>query len=215
MYLSSPNGGKPLAELIWVPNPPDLPKFLKEIPGLGVPSKVNRAYLKSVGFTSSNHSYIPRVLLKLGFLDSSGAPTDRWKRYRDKTQQATVMQEALLEAYKDLYATFPDAHNRDVEALRNYFGSRSDAAGVTLVRAANTFKTLSGLARFNSTAPGTPQTPSDAAATIPAGGGSPPTPTPHMAMPAVNINIQLQLPETDKKEVYDNFFAAMRKHLFE
>jgi hypothetical protein len=29
----------------------------------------------------------------------------------------------------------------------------------------------------------------------------------------VNINIQLQIPATDKAEVYDSFFAAMKKHL--
>ena len=29
----------------------------------------------------------------------------------------------------------------------------------------------------------------------------------------VNINIQLQIPATDKAEIYDSFFAAMKKHL--
>jgi hypothetical protein len=29
----------------------------------------------------------------------------------------------------------------------------------------------------------------------------------------VNINIQLQIPATDKADVYDSFFAAMKKHL--
>lgn len=32
--------------------------------------------------------------------------------------------------------------------------------------------------------------------------------------PTVNINIQLQLPETDKPEVYEELFKALRKHLF-
>jgi hypothetical protein len=32
--------------------------------------------------------------------------------------------------------------------------------------------------------------------------------------PAININIQLQLQATEDAKVYDNFFAAMKKHLF-
>lgn len=32
--------------------------------------------------------------------------------------------------------------------------------------------------------------------------------------PAININIQLQLQATEDPKVYDNFFAAMKKHLF-
>ncbi|WP_275547007.1 hypothetical protein [Pseudomonas sp. Marseille-Q0931] len=32
--------------------------------------------------------------------------------------------------------------------------------------------------------------------------------------PTIAINIQLQLPETDKPEVYDELFKALRRHLF-
>lgn len=34
------------------------------------------------------------------------------------------------------------------------------------------------------------------------------------ALPTIAINIQLQLPETDKPEVYDELFKALRRHLF-
>jgi hypothetical protein len=34
------------------------------------------------------------------------------------------------------------------------------------------------------------------------------------ASPTIAINIQLQLPETDKPEVYDELFKALRRHLF-
>lgn len=34
------------------------------------------------------------------------------------------------------------------------------------------------------------------------------------ASPTIAINIQLQLPETDKPEVYEELFKALRRHLF-
>lgn len=40
----------------------------------------------------------------------------------------------------------------------------------------------------------------------------PPAPPP--SSPTIAINIQLQLPETDKPEVYEELFKALRRHLF-
>lgn len=203
-------------DIIYVPNPADLPKFLKEIPRLGIPPKVTAAYMKKVGFTSSNHSYIPAALMKLGFIDGSGSPTDRWKRYRDTSRQRSVLAEAIRESYAGLFATFPDADKRDDEALRNYFRANTEAAAATLQRAVGTFKALVANADMASAQPPeSSQTPSSADVSLPTGDGATKRGSRSTAVPAVNINIQLQLPETDKPEVYDNFFAAMRKHLFE
>lgn len=205
------------SDLIVVPNPPDVPKFLAQIPVLGVPEKVTADYLGSVGFKSSNHRYIPGILRKLGFIDEHGTPTGRWTRYRDKGQQRTVMAEALRQAYSGLFATFPDAHKKDTEALRNYFGSKSTAAGITLTRAAATFRALAGIADLDAAgeAPKTPPPPDVALPTPSASDKGDPQSSPRGSLPAVNINIQLHLPETTEADVYEKLFAAMRKHLFE
>jgi hypothetical protein len=46
---------------------------------LSVPEKVNREYLKSVGYTSSNDFPIIRVLQSIGFMDKSDTPLQSLK----------------------------------------------------------------------------------------------------------------------------------------
>jgi hypothetical protein len=203
-----------MADLIWVPNPQDLPKLLNRVPTLGVPGKVNREWLKSIGFKSSNHAYMPAVLGRLGFIDSSNVPTDRWKKFRDKSQQGAIMAAALHESYAELFDTYPDAENKDTEALRNFFGSRSTASDITVQRAVGTFRALAGLAQFGVPSnTETSQTPSIGSGTAAAARGV--TLNRSAGLPSLNINIELHLPETDKAEVYENLFAAMKKHLLE
>jgi hypothetical protein len=59
------------------------------------------------------------------------------------------------------------------------------------------------------------ETPAQAAT---GGAGAPPmivqVPSSVLASPTIAINIQLQLPETDKPEVYEELFKALRRHLF-
>jgi hypothetical protein len=122
----------------------------------------------------------------------------------------------LQKSYADLFRTYPDAHRKDNEALRNYFSAHTKVADSTLGLIVSTFKALCAIADFDNPA-NEPETP--AAASTPE--------RPKVALkeelaernsagraPAININIQLQLPATDDGKIYDNLFAAMKKHLF-
>jgi hypothetical protein len=192
-------------------------RFLKHIQTAGKPEKVARTYLKSVGFTSSNDSYLVGLFKTLGFLDGSGAPTKRWVAYKDTTKARAVLAEGIRHAYAGMFATFPDANRKDDEAIRNWIRANHPELSAEVVsRAVRTFKTLCGFADFdtklsddeavhlsddNGVAAADVRLPSSAAPVATSG-------------PVINVNVQLQLPPTDDADVYDKLFEAMKRHLF-
>jgi hypothetical protein len=191
-------------------------KFLQHIQGAGVPPKVTFQYITSVGFKSTNDRAILTVLKFIKFVDNSGVPTKLWQAYRVKSQSPKVLAGALKTAYKTLFDTYPDANRKDNEALRNFFSSHTSVAENTVTLMVRTFKTMAEMGNFDSPAD-VPDVDVEPADTEDKGDGTPPvkrkviTATPNGM--TVNINIQLQIPATDKADVYDSFFAAMKKHL--
>lgn len=180
--------------------------FMKHIQIAGVPSKVTLSYIKSAGFKSSNDERIPPVLRFIGFLDSSGTPTDAYKKYRNKAEAPVILGNAIREAYADLFKLYPDAYQKDSEALRNFFSSHTTAGERTLSAMVSTFQTLCSEAKFEIP---------EVFTTEPLAA---PTPTPAVAseklgLQSLTINLQLTLPETTNSSVYEEIFKAMKKYL--
>ncbi len=200
-----------MAKAIYSTSPANIPRFLAVIQSAGEPSKVDGTYLKSVGFKSGNDAYLPPILKALGFLDSAGVPTERWRVYRNKQKAKGVMAAALLEAYPELFKTYPDACRRDNEALRNFFSTHSSGlAERTLQLVVRTFKTLCEHADFDA-----PEVEQEILERPLAKEGrqAPPADRYHEQQGpiTVNINIQLQLPATDDASIYEKLFEALNK----
>lgn len=189
-------------------------RFLGHIKTAGIPPKVNTAYLKSAGFTSSNDIALLKVFKALKFIDATGAPTDRWKQYRDASRSKFVLAEAVRDAYSGLFSMYNDAHRKDDEAISNWLRSNTDFAGLTIDRAVRTFKALSTEADFSET--GTANPPQSASVPTPTAA----QPIAHAVTtlsnsPSVNINVELHLPSSTDPKVYELFFSAMKKHLLD
>lgn len=201
-----------------------LERFLGTIPTIGTPPKVNGPYLKGLGFKSGNDSYLVPIFKQLGFLDGAGVPLDRWRQYRNASEARAVMASAIETAYADLFHTYPDAHRKDDEALRNWVRARTDFDDTKVKQAVATFRTLCKYADFDDTRPQTSSTTSQSAnepsstrasTSAPVGGQEPaPVLIQLPAAPSVTINIQLTLPPSADADVYDKFFQAMKRHLY-
>jgi uncharacterized protein DUF5343 len=204
------------ADFPYIPNPASLRKFLEKIRTVGVPEKVSIVYLNSLGFKSTNDRPIIPILKFLDFVDSSGTPKPLWQQYRPRETAGAVLASAIRTAYSDLFSTYADADRKDNEALRNYFSTHTKVGEATLNLIVRTFKTLCEAADFGADPPS--PAPSGAELTNTGGkqniGAITGKPKPAQTGPAININIQLQLQATEDPKVYDNFFAAMKKHLF-
>lgn len=199
------------ADFPYMTNPASLRKFLEKIRTVGVPEKVTIAYLASVGFKSTNDRPIVAALKLLGFVDGSGVPTETWQRYRPRETAGAVLAQAIRTTYSELFSTYPDAERKDNEALRNYFSTHTKVGEATLNLIVRTFKALCDISDF-SAAPPPPKTAGEAGKRE-EGKTVAFVRQPHNS-PEININIQLQLQATEDPKVYDNFFAAMKKHLF-
>ena len=101
-----------------------LKQLLAKIRTVGVPSKVTQAWLKSIGFTSSNDGTMIGVLKFVGLIDANNIPTPRWNSYRGAHYRA-VLGEAIRSGYADLFAVYPDANTRSVADLSHVFSTSS------------------------------------------------------------------------------------------
>jgi hypothetical protein len=149
------------------------------------------------------------ILRFVGFLDSEGRTTEVYKKYRIKSQSGAVLATSLRQAYSDLFDTYPDAQNKDSEALRDFFTPAVEAGEAVLANTVNTFKAMSELADFEGKSEeitdDSPKSPVGVKKiTIPQGSGV-----------TVNVNIQIQLPVSENSEVYDKIFESLKKHVLQ
>lgn len=127
------------------------------------------------------------------------------------------MAKGLQAGYGSLFHTYPNAHQQSNEALKNFFKAHSSVGDAAVAKMLSTFKALAAVADFGEagersaedTAPSsTPVTaalqPLTSTRQIGSGGGV-----------TLNLNIELQVPSDPTGEVYEKFFAAMKKHLMD
>ena len=122
--------------------------LLEKIRTVGVPAKVLAAWLKTVGFTSSNDKTMIGVLKFIEFIDGSNIPNfSRWNAYRGSGHRV-VLGEAIRKGYADLFAVYPDANVRSNEELSHVFVTSSSGGKLVIAKTVATFKALVGEADF-------------------------------------------------------------------
>lgn len=198
----------------YVQSPDKFKEFLVKIKGIGVPTEIGEKWLKSLGYKSSNDKRFLHAIKFIGLVENKrgGGPTKLWQEMR--TSSKVALAKGIQQGYSELFGQYPDAYRRDDEALNSFFAAHTTAGETALRRMVATFKSLCTLADFSSEPEETtkdetthsrkpPSTPPPVHSTIhPAGSAT------------VNINIQLQVPPDATGEIYEKFFAAMRKNLW-
>lgn len=187
-----------------------IPEYFNKFQETGIPEKVNRKWLESVGFRSSNDRYILKVLKAMNFIDDSNVPTERWKKLKNPPLVPLVIAEGVQDAYADLFKTYKDAYRKDREALYAYFSSKTGRAKSTVDLMVNTFINLCELANFEEATEDMREEPLEVKETPISEAKQAPR---EELIPEIHINIQLHLPPTDDQTVYDNLFKSMKKHL--
>mgnify|MGYP006276119035 CR=1 FL=1 len=199
----------------YVQSPSKLSSFLQTLPGHGVPEKLSVTTLKSWGFSSSNDRAFISVMKFIGFIDTSQRPTELWTKARGDLKAAVA--EGVISGYSKLYSLLPDAHRKDDEALKNFFSANSTVGSGAISKMVSTFKALASLGDFSKVGEGSAASDSSGESNDQNASTPPvvnPGPKASAGGPSVNINIELHVPEDKTGEVYDKFFAAMKKHLF-
>ncbi len=190
-----------------------LREFVSKIPDWGVPESVTTKWLPTVGFGSTNHRPIIRILRFIGFIEGN-RPTQRWLAYRDNSQSQRVMAECLWSGYSDLFKMYPDAQLRTDDELKNYFKGKTTAGDQVVSSTVNTFKALCSFADFSKV-----ENTSDRAS-----GGKPEssdTLANHNIQGVHNepniplhIDVQIHISADTSNEQIDLIFSSMAKHLY-
>ncbi len=104
-------------------------KLLVKIKTAGVPAKFTRDFMSTLlGLKSSSyHAMIP-FLKRLGFIDQSNTPTQRYKDFRSDSKSGFVMAKAIKEAYPDVYQGNEYAHQLDKKGLQDLVATVTGAS---------------------------------------------------------------------------------------
>src|SRR5437868_471430 len=92
--------------------------ILTRIRSAARPDRFSQDMLKTWGFTASNDRAMVRVLRDLGFINSSGIPTEHFDRLRHPTDWPYVLAERIQELYRDLYAIDSNMHRAPESEIR-------------------------------------------------------------------------------------------------
>ncbi len=192
----------------YMSNPAKIKLFLDHVHTAKKPPKVTRNYLESAGFKSTNDRPLITIMKFIGFLDSSGIPTDVWQGYRDLKHSKGVLAKAIRTGYSDLFGMYEDAHSKDNETLGSYFSSKTDVGKSAVDYIVLTFKTLCKYADFE---------PVPAIATVPKPiVHAPPreevTPKVKIA-PSLQLNIEIHIAADTSDTKIETIFKNMKKYL--
>ena len=97
-----------MGDVVYTTVPGKIQTLLSKIKQVGVPAKVTNAWLKTIGFTSSNDGTLIGILRVVGLIVGSSSPTERWSQFRG-AQGKAVLGDGIRLGYSELYAVYPDA----------------------------------------------------------------------------------------------------------
>ncbi len=203
-----------MVEYAYTTVPGKLKQLLGKIRAAGIPQKVTVAWLKTVGFKSSNDHTLAGVLKFIGFIDGSNIPTPVWNAYRGADHRA-VLGQAIRTGYADLFAVYPDANIRPQTDVQHVFSTSSSAGQQVISKTVATFKALVDEADF-SDATGPAGVNTGNVLHAPAAGAAPVTPRPPQISdsPEVHIDIQIHISPESTPEQIDKIFESMARHLY-
>ncbi|BCA58826.1 DUF5343 domain-containing protein [Sphingomonas sp. HMP6] len=180
---------------------------------LGFP-KVTNAWLKTIGFTSSNDGSLIGVLKVAQLIDGSQAPTALWQKFRG-SEGPTALAEGIRTGYSELYGVYPDAHDRPSIDLENVFSQSSKAGRQAISKAVATFKNLAKEADFSKSSQAVPAEAEHFETTTlhaPVEGKHPTNA--RGTAPNLHIDVQVHISADASVEQIDQIFASMAKHLY-
>lgn len=196
-----------------------LPDIMSAIQQAQAPDRFTQNFLESLDFKSSSDRLVIGVLKSIGFLDESGAPTDRYYQYLDQSQGGKVLAEGIEESYKDLFQVNKEAQKLESQELVNKFKTLSQGKLSTSVlkKHALTFSALVKLADFSKIPAKTDEERESQKEKAEAGhekSSAAPKSKVIFGDGGIHYNIQLILPDTRDPKVFDALFRSLKEHLF-
>ncbi|MBI5433909.1 MAG: DUF5343 domain-containing protein [Planctomycetes bacterium] len=199
------------SSLPYVPSNKNVDTLFAKIASAKVPSKFNHNFLQqTIGLKGSNdRAYIP-LLRTLGFLDSSGTPTDTYRQLKNTVAAKAAIATGMRTAYAAVFAADEAAQSLSPEKLKGLVAQVAGTDEGMTARIVSTFNSLAKLADFSAApAAGADDEAQDEEKAEdhdreekPKGKG---------LRPEFHYNLQIHLPGNGTEEVYLGIFNALRK----
>jgi hypothetical protein len=196
-----------------------IPKIFEIIQLAKVPDRYTQDFQGTVlGYGSgSARPFIP-FLKRLGFLESDGRPTERYKKFRNSDTSGAAMADAMRTGFRDLFQRNEFAYELSDEKLKNLVVEvTGKAPNDTIVKAiTSSFKACNQLADFD--APAAQEAEVMVGLDEPAPDRSGRAIIAHQlanssAKLSLSYTINLNLPETTDVEVFNAIFSSLKRHL--
>ena len=193
----------------------NLGAILAAIRGAQAPKTFTSAFLQSLDFKSSADRLSIGVLKSIGFLDSSGTPTQRYFEYLDQTQSGRVLADGIRDAYSDLFQVNKTANELSQTEVKNKLRTLSQGklSDSVLDKLSLTFKALCKTADFKTPPKITDLDPDDTLKTNGSEERFEKEEPKSLQLGGLVYNIQIVLPESRDRAVYDALFKSLRDHL--
>ena len=201
--------------------PGAIPGYFEDILNAEAPDRFSRKFLEGLGYSSSNDRLLIGILKELGFLNTDGAPQERYFSFLDRSTSGLVLSEGIKEAYADLFAVNRIANELNVDQAFNklrtlYKGEKKDTV---IKNIAKTFVALSDYADFSTSAKALEPNRDNNAdnkntneAEINVQDNNE-LPTKLLGLNSLQYHINIVLPDTRDQAVYDAIFKSLRDHL--
>lgn len=191
----------------------NLEKLFSSVEAAKVPDRFTQEFLvKTIALASTNDRALISLLRTLGFLDQSGAPTEEYRRLKNKQSAKAAIAAAIRRAYKPLFEANETANELPSDRLKGLVAQVAGTDSDMTARITSTFNSLVRLGDFSaSPEPGSTDDSGDEEE-IPVVG---PPKGDGRRQPAFatqfHYNIQIHLPSNGAEAVYLNIFNALRK----
>lgn len=189
-------------------------QIIDKIKKAAEPSKFTHAFLKQLGFASTNDRAIIPLLKKLEFLNDDSTPTEKYKDLRDTTRFRYALGEQIKVLYSDLYAINTKIHEANEDEIKGAISRVTGKDETAVGRYYATYKTLTDIAEFDEPVEEEineepkveqkqPEKPSPKAQVPPI----------KVSSPDFHYNIQIHLPATTDITVYNAIFKSIKENL--
>ena len=203
-----------MAEYPYLRSNKNLPQIFEKIRTAAKPQKFTIAFVKQLGFTSSNDAAYPSLFKKLGYLMEDGTPTSYYDDLRDIGTMGRSLAARIRELYSELFVIntkINEASENDIKgAISRVTGK--EAKDVTSI--ASTFRALCGLADFSELTESEQEKIYDVVERkIENNDDRPIANINGIVIPDFHYNIQIHLSVTTDISVYNAIFKSIKENL--
>ncbi|MBL7726954.1 MAG: DUF5343 domain-containing protein [Dinghuibacter sp.] len=194
----------------------NLNSIIRKMVTAPAPEKFTIEFLKNLGFPDSNDRAVIGLLKDLRFLTEGAVPTQRYIIYQETNGAGYVLNEALREAYSDIFSVNNNPSPVRNAAVRELFKNTHQVSDQLAGFMSNTFFSLLDMAQNNiyDQHRDPIKLPRDYEAGVllkknyrEQNGQT--------NLPSLKYNIQIHLPVSRDIEIYHSIFKSLKEHLLD